>query len=173
MSVTDRTRKMTADPKVLAGKFDILAALVDSAGGEVRIPLDRMGGHERLEFFFDSSTNEHVVRLGPAIETVYLSYVPPSLVNSGPTWRAAVPSAWRSIVNRIAGELLVMQPGSDLNIAGWLDTGEHFILCADQGLCGRGFEVSGENFAVIETEISGSADPYRRLSKIIVRRNQP
>ncbi|WP_264488635.1 hypothetical protein [Luteolibacter arcticus] len=162
---------MTTDPKVLAEKFDILAALVAAAGGEVRIPPDQMGGHERLEFFFDNSTNEHVVKLGPAVETVYVSQVPQSLADPETAWRVTMPSAWRTIVSRIANELLAMQPGSDLNIAGWLDTGEHFVLCTDQGLCGRAFELSGQNFAVIETEISGSAAPYRRLSKIIVRRH--
>lgn len=170
MSPTHRSRTLTADPKVLAEKFDILAVLVAAAGGEVRVPLGQTGGHERLEFSFDTSTNEHVVRLGPPIETVYMSHVPESLVNSEARWQAAMPSAWRSIVIRIAEELLAMRPGSDLNVAGWLDTGEHFLLCADQNLCGRGFLVSGESFTVVETEISGSADPYRRLSKIIVRR---
>ena len=170
MNLTDRSRTMTADPKVLAEKFDILAVLVAAAGGEVRIPLGQTGGHERLEFFFDNSTNEHVVRLGPAVETVYVSHGPPPLADPEAPWTAAMPNAWRSIVIRIADELLAMRPGADLNIAGWLDTGEHFVLCADQGLCGRGFSISGENFAVVETEISGSATPYRSLSKIIVRR---
>ena len=64
-----------------------------------------------------------------------------------------------------------MRPGTDLNIAGWLDTREHFMLCADQGLRGREFELSGARFTVIETEMVTSGDPYRRLSKIIVRRN--
>jgi hypothetical protein len=170
MSLTHRSRTLTADPKVLAEKFDILAVLVAAAGGEVRIPLGQTGGHERLEFFFDNSTNEHVVRLGPPIETVYMSHVPESPADSEANWQAALPNAWRTIASRIADELLAMRPGSDLNVAGWLDTGEHFLLCADPSLCGRGFLVSGESFTVVETEISGTAAPYRRLSKIIVRR---
>jgi hypothetical protein len=170
MSATNHVRALTSNPKVLAEKFDILAALVAREGGEVRIPLGQLGGGERLEFFFDVSSNEHVVRLGPVFEAVSVDCVPPSPVTPDLAWRDTVPGAWRCIINRNESELFAMRPGSDLNIAGWLDTGEHFLLCADQGLRGREFELSGARFTVIETEVASSV-PYRRLSKIIVRRH--
>lgn len=174
MTATNQSRTLTSDPKVLAEKFNILAALVARQGGEVRIPLGQLGGGERLEFFFDVSTNEHVVRLGPALDAVSVDYVPPSPVTPATpdlAWRATVPGAWRCIIHRNESELLAMRPGSDLNIAGWLDTGEHFLLCADQGLRGREFELSGARFTVIETELVANGAPYRRLTKIIVRRH--
>ena len=170
MSATSHSRALTSDPKVLAEKFNILAALVAREGGEVRIPLGQLGGGERLEFFFDVSSNEQVVRLGPVSEAAPVDYIPPSPVTPDLAWRDTVPGAWRCIINRNESELLAMRPGADLNIAGWLDTGEHFLLCADQGLRGREFELSGASFTVIETEVASGA-PYRRLSKIIVRRH--
>jgi hypothetical protein len=171
MSATNHSRALTSDPKVLAEKFNILAALVARQGGEVRIPLGQLGGGERLEFFFDVSSNEHVVRLGPVLDAVSVDYVPPSPAVPDLAWRATVPGAWRCIINRNESELLALRLGADLNIAGWLDTGEHFLLCADQGLRGREFELSGARFTVIETEMVTSGAPYRRLSKIIVRRH--
>jgi hypothetical protein len=171
MNATRQLRTITADPKVFAEKLNILAVLVAGQGGEARIPLAELGGWERLEFFFDSSTNEHVVRLGPALDTVHVGYAPQLAVDPEVAWRSTMPNAWLCITNRIEGELLAMRPGSDLNIAGWLDTGEHFILCADQGLRGRTFEVQGAGFTVVETEMVQAGDPYRRLSKIIIRRN--
>ncbi|MEK7951691.1 hypothetical protein [Luteolibacter soli] len=171
MNSMDPVRMMSADPKVLAERLHLLAALVAGQGGEVRIPLDEVRGGERLEFYFDNERNEHVVKLGPAIETVYVGYAPQPVSDPEVAWRTTMPNAWRGIVSRIEGELLALRPGADLNIAGWLDTGEHFILCADQGLRGRAFVVDGVSFVVADTEISGSSDPYRRLSKIVVRRN--
>jgi len=169
------SRTMPADPRILAERLNILAALVAGQGGEVRIPLGQLCGWERLDFFFDSSTNEHVVRLAPEVRhvpesTSLPSGEPPSLGDLEAAWSAAMPSPWRSIMVRIEDELLAMQLGSDLNIAGWLDTSEHFLLCGDKNLLQRGIVFPNARFSVIGSELSEGEGPYRRLSKLIVRR---
>jgi len=169
------SRTMTPDPKILAEKLNILAVMVAGQGGEVRIPHGKLGGGERLEFSFDRSTNEHVVKLVPEAgdlpETITLQAPEaPELAKVEAAWAAAMPSPWRGIMVRIEDELLAMKLGADLNIAGWLETAEHFVLCADKLILQRGIIFPNARFAVVESEVTNKEGPYRRLSKLIVRR---
>ena len=166
---------MTADPKILAEKLNILAALVAGQGGEVRIPHGQVRGWERLEFSFDSKTSEYVVKLIPEAGDLpdavsRQAAEPPSAAAIEAAWAAAMPSPWRGIMVRIEDELLAMKLGADLNIAGWLETAEHFVLCADKLILQRGIIFPNARFAVVETEVTNKEGPYRRLSKLIVRR---
>src|SRR5687768_4682046 len=109
---------MTADPRILAEKLNILAVLVAGQGGEVRIPQGQLGGWDRLDFSFDSKTNEHVVRLAPVAghlpETITIQAPEaPALAAMEAAWAAAMPSPWRSIMVRIEDELLAVQLGAE------------------------------------------------------------
>lgn len=175
MNAYGDSRTMTADPKILAEKLNILAALVAGQGGEVRIPHGQVRGWERLEFSFDTKTNEYVLKLAPEAgelpEAVSLKVAEvPSDAAIEAAWAAAMPSPWRGIMVRIEDELLAMKLGADLNIAGWLETAEHFVLCADKLILQRGIIFPNARFAVVESEVTNKEGPYRRLSKLIVRR---